>query len=161
MTARHLIPATLLAATLAGCSHNNDRVTLGGRTEAETVSLDSISGSVSMEAAAGASAPTLDRSGWEQVTIVSPPEHVDHCPHLTQLSPQYSSDRRHGNHPTADSALTLDGNHMAYAETPSAVGWAGWDIILMLPRSVIDSLRQPAEHYERASASDRPATSTP
>ena len=152
MNARTITPAALLAAlALAGCSHDNDRLTLGDRTEQERVQLDSITSGPGIEPAAGPSITSIERTNWEPVTILSPPEHIGHDPHLTQLEPQYSSDRRHGDHPTADSALTLDVDQMAVAESLASVGWAGWDIIMMIPRAVAAPLRSPDEHYERYS----------
>lgn len=161
MTARMLVPTALFAAlALTGCAHDNDRLTLGDRTSNESVTLDTITSGPGISPAAGPSISSTQRTDWEPVTILCPPERVDSCPSLTQLQPQYSSDRRHGNYPTADSALTLDDNRMAAAEFASAPLWAAWDIVLMIPRSIAAPLRTPDEHYERSAPPAQTPTPT-
>lgn len=152
MTARTLTLAALLpAALLIGCAHDNDRLTLGNRTPDETVKLDTITSGPGITKATGPSITSTDRANWEPIAIVSPPEAVDTCPHLTQLQPQYSStpQRAGGVHPTADSALTLDDNRNAGVEGLSGVAWSAWDIIMMIPRAIVPTLRSPESTYQR------------
>jgi len=157
-----LSPASVLLFTalpcfVLGCNHQNDRSDLGGG-----VSLPSLAGEpAATRQPDEASITTFDRRHWQPSVILVPVYGVAHGPtYTTEHRSTDATARQRGEHPTALTALELDGdtcrtNVVDALQTPFV---CAWDALLLLPRAVVTrpwtEIRGDQEPYWRSSVWD-------
>lgn len=141
-----------LAAGLAGCSVDNDRLSLG-LPDAPVYTPPAIAPGPALEPATEPSVTGVGREHWAKSEFVVPNDGVMHWPHVTEVSPALDrgTARARGEYPTAITALEQEGDlGMIVLDV-----WAGpivvaGDAILLIPRLVDPPPASPSKAYDRA-----------
>lgn len=149
-TRSSVLIGVVLVSAIAGCkSAGNDRLTIGPERDGAIV-IESVTRGRLMEPAQDRSLHDISRSDWRVLEYVVPVDQINHGPILTGLVPQYSgSDRGEGRFPKAETALRVDENRYASAETVSGIAHAGLDVVLMVPRLFAPGLLLQTVHHDR------------